>query len=375
MKKLVALLLASVMLLSFAACGGTGNSQDTSEPVSANNETEPKGDVETVTNFEDNHYRIAYIIGSATSSDVFNLQSNAAQKEAESLGMTLDVFYAGDATARQDYFQRCVNQGYDAIYCHGASETYSVEMVKPAVEKGIPVICMEYKCRDENGNVIEGVTEMMQDDQQMSSAILDYAVNELFPDKEQIRVLRLYSDVGFDPFIRRNAALDEYVESGKVTVVETVGPDSTNSSESVMNNVAALLPVVGNEIDLIWSCYDAYAQGAYLALKNAGKSIPIVTVDVSNEDLMYMQEEGSCFMACASPAPQSIGQQAVRILAMRLHGDEVEDTYMLSAALVPQSQLGENANVNNLGDTVEGYGESTDHLPDWMVECKARVAG
>lgn len=374
MKKLVALLLVTVMLLSFAACS-TSDTNKASDPTSANNDPIISNDGETSDNFEDHHYKIAYIIGSATSSDVFNLQSNAAKEEAESLGMTLDVFYAGDATAIQDYFQRCINQGYDAIYCHGASETYSAEMVKPALEKGIPVICMEYTCRDENGNVLDGVTEMMQDDQQMSSAILDYAVNVLFPDKEQVNVLRLYADVGFDPFIRRNAALEEYIESGKINVVETVGPDSTNSSESVMNNVAALLPVLGDQIDMIWSCYDAYAQGAYLALKNAGKSIPIVTVDISNEDLMYMQEEGSCFVACASPAPQSIGQQAVRILAMRLHGDEVEDTYMLSAALVPQSELGENANVNNLGEMVDGYGESADHLPDWMVECKARVAG
>lgn len=376
MKKTLSIILIFALMLAMAACGN-----DTSTPTSASNSPTENVPVEDSAasasdNFEDQGYRIAYIIGSDPS-DVFQLQNDAAKAEAESLGMTIDFYFAGaDAAAIQDYFQRAINQGYDAIYQHGANATYSYEMIKPALDAGIVVIAMEYDCRDENGNVPKGVVEMKQDDQSMSSAICDYAANVLYPDKEVINVLRLYNDVAFDPFIRRNAALQEYVDSGRFNIIETVGStDASNAFNSIYTNVSAILPVIGEDIDLIWSVYDMMAQGAYLAVTEAGMSIPIVTVDVSNEDLTYMTAENSCFMACASPAPQSIGQQAVRLIAMMLHGDEVESEYELSATLIPQEQLQPGASVTNLQDMVEGYGVSEDHLPDWMKEVKARVAG
>lgn len=380
MKKTFAVLLVVCLLFSMAACGKTETktpeTPEAPEASEASEASEAGGEASESGNFEDQGYKIAYIVG-VQSSDLFVLQGKAAQEEAESLGMSVDVFFSdGDVTKLQNLFQQAVNQGYDAIFCHGASETYAAEMVQPAVDKGIPVIAFEYNCRDEEGNVLPGVTEMLQDDAQMSAVLCNYIANELYPDKEKVNVLKLYYDIGFDPFIRRSAGLDEYVESGKFNIIETIGPSVADAvKDSVMTNVSAILPVIGEDVDVIWSCYDAYADGAYLAVKDAGMSIPIVTVDVSNEDIQYMLEDGSCFKACASPAPQTVAQQAVRILAMRLHGDEVEDNYMVSASLVRQSDISEGANVTNLGEMIEGYGACNDHLPEWMVECKARTAG
>ena len=373
MKKVLAIVLILAMALSMAACGSSGGSQTTAAPTSTDGSAAPSASSE---NFEDQGYKVAYIIGSDPS-DVFQLQNDAAKEEASSLGMSVDFYFASaDASSIQDYFQRCINQGYDAIYCHGANATYSYEMIKPALDAGIVVVAMEYECRDPEGNVPKGVVEMKQDDHSMSAAICDYAVDVLFPDKDVVNVLRLYQDVAFDPFIRRNAALQEYVDSGKVNIVETVGvTDSSNAFNSIYTNVSAILPVVGNEIDMIWSVYDLYAEAAYMAVTDAGLNIPIVTVDVSNEDLTYMTAPNSCFMACASPAPQSIGQQAIRLIAMMLHGDEVESEYELAATLIPQDKLKAGASVTNLQDMVDGYGTSDDHQPDWMKEVKARVAG
>ena len=63
---------------------------------------------------------------------------------------------------------------------------------------------------------------------------------------------------------------------------------------------AATLPKYGEgEIDGIWCCYDAYAQGVYQALVEANSDIPMVSVDICNEDIQFMQE-GKNWKACAT---------------------------------------------------------------------------
>ena len=63
----------------------------------------------------------------------------------------------------------------------------------------------------------------------------------------------------------------------------------------------------------------------------------------------------------------TIGQQGIRILAMKLHGDETESVYNLTPSLVLYDQLNQDSNVLNLKDTVEGYGVNDDHIPEWMA--------
>lgn len=103
-------------------------------------------------------------------------------------------------------------------------------------------------------------------------------------------------------------------------------------------------------------------------MKEAGRTdIPMVSVDISNQDINFMIDGSNVWQACATVDFTTIGQQGIRILAMKLMGDETEPVYNLTPSLVSYDQLNADSNVTNLGEVVENYGINNDHIPDWMA--------
>lgn len=318
-------------------------------------------------------YKIAYILN-VTSTDIFQMAVAGATETAKALGMTVDVYFTDvDNVKFQDYVNVCANQGYDAMFLsHGNQET-AYDLVKMLVDKGIKVVCFDTKLVDASGQVtsIPGVTQMFQDDQKLADLILDYICTTLYPDKEgPVNVLKIWRGPGISPFDRRQETYLKYEQEGKVNTLEVLGPiDPSNAEASMAQVIAAALPKYPEgTIDAIWSCYDTYARGAYVAMLEADrKDIPMVSVDISNQDINYMREENSPWRACSTVDFTTIGQQGVRLLAMKLAGEETESVYNLAPSLVTGDMLDINSNVLNLKDTIKGYGVNDDHISEWMV--------
>lgn len=300
-----------------------------------------------------------------------------ATETAKALGMTLDVYFTDvDNVKFQDYVNTCANQGYDAmLLSHGNQET-AYDLVKMLVDKGIKVVCFDTKLVDSTGKetAIEGVTQMFQDDQALADMLLGYICNGLYPDKvakkEPIKILKIWRGPGIAPFDRRQESYLKYEEKGLIETLEVLGPiDPSNAEASMAQVVAAALPKYPKgEVDAIWACYDAYARGAYVAMLEAGRNdIPMVSVDISNQDINYMLEKDSAWRACSTVDFTTVGQQGVRMLAMKLNGEETEDVYKLTPSLVLGEMLNSGSNVLNLKETIDGYGVNDDHISDWMA--------
>ena len=256
---------------------------------------------------------------------------------------------------------------------HGNQET-SYDLVTGLVEKGIKVVCFDTQFVDASGNktTIEGATQMFQDDQGMAAMLLDYIL-DMYPEKvdagEPVKILKIWRGPGISPFDRRQEAYLEYEEKGLIETIEVLAPSDPKNGESSMTDVmAATLPKYKEgEVDAIWCCYDAYGRGAYVALSEAGRTdIPMVSVDISNQDINYMLDGTNVWQACATVDFTTIGQQGIRILAMKLMGETTEDVYNLTPSIVTYDKLNADSNVTNLGDTIEGYGVNNDHISDWM---------
>ena len=373
MKKLLALVLALALVLSLGACSKTTETKETTAKDAAATVPQETAAAQTDT-LPLEGKRIAYILN-VVSTDIFQMAANAAKATAEALGATCDVYFTDTDNVRfQDTVSTCANQGYDAMFLsHGNQET-SYDLVTGLVEKGIEVVCFDTQFVDASGNktTIEGATQMFQDDQGMAAMLLDYIL-DMYPEKvdagEPVKILKIWRGPGISPFDRRQEAYLEYEEKGRIETIEVLAPSDPKNGESSMTDVmAATLPKYKEgEVDAIWCCYDAYGRGAYVALSEAGRTdIPMVSVDISNQDINYMLDDTNVWQACATVDFTTIGQQGIRILAMKLMGETTEDVYNLTPSIVTYDKLNADSNVTNLGDTIEGYGVNNDHISDWM---------
>ena len=377
MKKILAIVLALALVLSLGACASNpGSSSQPSQPAQSGNNTQAsdqQGD-DQGEELPLAGKRIAYILN-VVSSDIFTLAANAATSTAEALGATVDVYYTDtDNVKFQDTVSTCSNQNYDAMFLsHGNQET-AYDLVNDLVAKGIKVVCFDTQFVDASGNnvTIDGVTQMFQDDQGMAAMLLDYIL-DLYPEKveagEPVRILKIWRGPGISPFDRRQEAYAEYEADGRIETLEVIAPSDPKNPESTMAEVmAATLPKypVGS-IDALWCCYDSYARGAYTAISEANRTdIPVVSVDISNQDINFMMDGTNVWQACATVDFTTIGEQGIRILAMMLMGEEPEAVYNLTPSLVTYDKLTADSNVTNLGGIIEGYGVNNDHITDWM---------
>jgi simple sugar transport system substrate-binding protein len=376
-KSLSVLLLAVMVIVSIAACA-----PQTAEPTEAENPTEAvveeteavaeeTDEVAAEPRFDEMGYKVAYILN-GTVTDIFKMAFDAAVAEGEKLGITVDIFTSdGDDVRFQDLINQCINQDYDGLFISHGKNDYAYALVKAAVDAGKQVVTFDTVVADEDGNAIPGVTTMFQNDQEMARVSLDYIVNVLFPDTRPVKLLKLWRGPGIPPFDRRQEVYAEFEEAGLIETVELLGPTNPADSEGSINQVvASVLPKYPEgSVDAIWGAYDAYTRGAYKALFEAGRTdIAVVSIDISNQDINYMLEENSVWKACVAVHFENVGIQGIRLLAMKLHGDDTPDVFNLRPSIVYGEQLTEGANVVNLTEIIDGYGIFDDNWETWMEE-------
>ena len=365
MKKALALILSAVLLISCVACGTTATAPPTSPAEASNTQS-------TATPEKTEKKKIAYILN-VVSSEIFQMAVDGAKKTAEALGYEVDVYYTDtDNVKFQDTVNTAASQNYVGMFLsHGNQETSS-DLVNMLVEKGIKVVCFDTQFVDKAGEKteIDGVTQMFQDDFQLADLILDYSINTLHKDLGRpVNVIKIWRGPGISPFDRRQETYKKYEDQGLIKTLEVLAPtDPKNAVDSMQQVMASVLPKYPQgSVDLIWGCYNAYSRGAYQALVEAGrKDIPLVSVDISNQDIQYMLDGNDVWKACSTVDFTTIGEQGIRLLAMKLHGDETPNVYNLTPSLITKDMLTDSSTVLNLKDTVPGYGINNDHIESWM---------
>lgn len=373
MKKILALLMAFVLLLT--GCGNQGG-QKSVDGTASHGASPVEGK------------KIAYILN-MSSSEIFQLCANQCKKTAESLGMTCDVFFSdGDDTTFQNYISTCAAGGYDGLYLSHGGQDYSYTFLTQLLQDypDLKIVTFDTQFKDASGQVqtIDGVTQFFQDDVGFATGLLDYICEDLCPDKETVNILKVWVGPNYiAAFDRREEGYQEFEEAGKINTVEVIGPtDHSNATASMHDVMEATLMRYGEEdIDAIWVAYDAYAQGCYQALKESGKNIPLVSVDICNMDIQYMLEKDSQWKACACTDFKANGEQGVRILALELNGDydaitapgsaDATNYIEMPATLITQDILTADTTIENIYDVApDTYGNATNYVTsDWLKEC------
>ena len=412
-RKIIATLLAATMAFSLAACGGgggdsttssgTSNSTSTSSAASASSGSEDAADSssasgETASDVESPvaGKKIAYIMLMSPAT-IFQMWSDSFEETANKLGMEADTFFCADnAETWQSTIEQCAQGGYDGLMVSHGGQEYAWDFLSGILEQypDLKIVTFDTPFKDQNGETakIEGVTQFFQRDAGFAADLLEYLMSlpenaEKVEAGEPLNILQVQQGAGYNsPFDRRQEGYQPYEDEGKIGTVERIAPtDDQNATQSMRDVMTATLAkYTDDQIDGIWCCYDAYAQGVYQALAEQGRDIPMVSVDISNEDIQFMQEEGSQWKACATTNWTLNGEFACRVLALELadqyediaasscYYEDIGDWLEIPSSIITQEQVTsqDGITIENVGEVAdEGYSD-TSWMPtcDWMVE-------
>ena len=290
---------------------------------------------------------------------------DGARQEGEAFGFKVDTMIADNNDARfQELVAQAIQQDYDGLIISHGKADYSYDMLKPAIDKGMKVVTFD-TVAEKDGKKLEGVTSTVQDDHKLAELSLDEVASLGKP----VNVIKVWYGPGIPPLDSRQEIYKKYEEEGKINTLETVGPtnfqDIQGDIATKMNAILAKYPE--GTVDAVWGSWDEMAKGAYKAMKdNKRDDIKLISIDVSNQDINLMREEGSNWVSTAAVDPYLIGQMNMRILAKKLAGEETPESYSLEAKLIKQSDLKEDTTMFNLDEIIEGWGKSDDFNESWM---------
>ena len=335
--------------------------------------------------------KIAYIMY-MTPATIFQMWSDEFESTAEALGMEADTFFCNDsADTWKNTIEQCAAAGYNGLMVSHGGQEYAWDFLIGILAQypDLKIVTFDTPFKDANGEVakIEGVTQFFQQDAGFAATLVE-SILGMYPEKveagEPVNILQVQQGAGYNsPFDRRQVGYQPYEDEGKIHTVERIAPiDDQNATSSMRDVTAATLPkYAAGEIDGIWCCYDAYAQGVYQALIEAGSDIPMVSVDICNEDIQFMQE-GKNWKACATTNWTSNGEFACRVLALEMADEyaaieaascyypEIGAWMEIPSVVVTQEQVmsKEGVNIENLGEVADASYLDRTWMPttDWM---------
>lgn len=361
MKKLLSIMLVVIMLLSLVACGG--GEEVTEEGLY---EGAPAGLAD-----RDTAVKVAVIRNLGADEHTAQFLAGATE-EGNSLGFIVDTFTTnGDNAKFEDTFNQVLIGGYDGIIVsHGQDNAPA--LIQQAVDQGIPVVTFDTNVE------IEGVTVTAQDDMSLAELSLN-ALVEAFPDKTP-KIIKMWV-AGFPPMERREVVYQEFLKAGKIEELVSIGEvgDFTNVAGLNANAIGSLLAQYPEgEIDAIWASWDAFATGAFTALKENNRTeVKIFGIDVSNADLQMMQAENSPWVMTAAADAKLVGTVNMRLLAKKLAGEEIPAVVEIPATTIFQSDLldaGGSVTVETLSDVYDTWGKSDLFNEDWMIALREKNA-
>lgn len=351
MKKIALLMMLITVLIVSACSNGTDGKNESAKP---------KEKIDGVPETVQDDVKVA-VIRNLPSDDHTKQFLDGARHEGEAFGFKVDTFISdGDDAKFQDLVKQAIQKDYDGLIISHGKEAYSNDMIQPALDKGMKVVSFD------TVTDLDGVTRTVQDDHQLAELSLN-EISEL-KNGEPVKVIKLWFG-GVPPLDSREEIYKQFEAEGKIETIETIGP---SNMQNIQGDIAAgVSSVLGKypkgEADAIWGAWDELAKGGYKATKeNNRQDINLISIDISNQDINLMLEEGSNWLSTAAVDPTLIGTINMRILAKKIAGEETPDTYQLEPKLIKQESLTKGTNMTNLGDVIDGWGVSDDFNEEWM---------
>lgn len=354
--KKLSLFLSFVMVLTLVltACGGGAKEEAGGTTSGGEGATEAKKRIALVMQFNIGTFSAQYVAG--------------VKEQVEKFGGELTVFTADNDLAKMSsQLDAAVNQRFDGILIdHGTPEALT-QGVKKAVEQKIPVIAFDAALD------IPGVTVLEQGDVKMAESTLEKLAEDAGGKGNIVKIWV----AGFAPMERRQIAYKQFQEKyPEIKEIAAFGSASANTALDTQTQMEAILKQYPNpgDITAVWAAWDEFAKGATRAIQQAGRTeIKVYGIDLSDEDLQMIQDPASPWIASAAVDPSDIGRVQVRYLYKKIKGEETPQNVSLDPILVTRDMLPkEKVTMGDLSKHIEGWGQSTQGMEEWMKELEAQ---
>lgn len=302
MKKILALTLAMLLLLSMAACSGSkpAEASKATEAPAANSNTgssEKKAEAPKATTMNvyehpviKDSLKVGYMVQSKNSEATHRSLNQAAIEAAHRGWELVEVVYEEDNNFR-DTFQNLVNQGVDAIIVgSGSSQEAKADLFRSARQAGIGVYCND-------NQVVDGIISNCTMPNGVAGMQLLYRIGEDYSWDLNICVIEGRNQ---QLMIERCDPAIALIESGaypnlKLLSVQDWTASGLSAAQSCYEIAQAWIQKYGEELDLIFTGADTFGVNSAEAVAQAGNDHIITCgIDGGNRAFAYLRN-GTAF--------------------------------------------------------------------------------
>ena len=314
MKRIIALICSVTLLMGcMAGCGSKEEVKGTENPaVEETEQTENEGS---------GSIRIAFI-SPAQHYDFFVYLCAGAQKRAEELGVSIDIFDGQeDFPLIGEYISHAVANNYDVI-CTGGFDAI-IPAAKEANEAGVPLINFDARLESDEvefmGRVASDNAEIGKMDAQ---CIIDDINQRTDKDKFVVYYINFMSSASNTQ--RCSGFVKQFEGMANIELREIIPSDGTvEATQSLIDDLLISQPK--GSIDYIFGSSAGMGVGALASVTTAERSeIKIVSTDDEQGLLDALQADGP-FMATVAQNAAQIGEMTVDAAVKAVNGEDAGD--------------------------------------------------
>lgn len=339
MKKLIALLLALVMVLGLVACASNSDTTtDTDKPAETTDTEDTTTDTEDADTTEDDT--------AATDSDALTIawtdgnlanENNAmctdvAKAYAEELGINFILLDGeGNGENQVAHCETLIAQGVDCVIMQAYDAAACQAGVEMCIEAGVPVLCAKTMLEDNTLCPFVG-----QNDVDAGEMEMQWIADQL-GGKGNIVVLE--GPTGNSAAIQRNDGINNILANYPDINVLYTQTGNWNREEGM-----ALMETwlqMGEQIDAVVGHNDEMALGAYDAIADAGKAGEILVIGIDAIQAAKESVAAGEMDVTILQDVETIAKTAIDTAVKMANGEEVEQFTYIAPVLLTKDTVGD----------------------------------
>ncbi len=317
MKRRISFMLVLAMMFSMlAACGGGSDAEANTPPADTGADASDAADTGD-TGDAGKSYKIALSL--SYRADFFSYMEAASKEVAEANNVefyTLDA--NNDVQAQIQQVETCEADGYDAMIVNLVNSDVTQEILEAAGD--MPVVFVnrypDDKLLEANKYVYVGSQE-----EQAGQLQADYIEANFGDKKDDLRVAMLVGVLGIPTQVLRTNSVKEGLENAGFNVTYVMEEAADWERAKAMDKISQFLGT-GEACDVVIANNDDMALGALEAMRNAGVSIPIVSIDANPEARAAIKNDEMAASVFQDAAGQ--GRDSMQCAIDLLEGKDVE---------------------------------------------------